>query len=115
MQRILIPLLNNDIAPRFDLATDVLIASLVWVDGTIVDREEKVVVLDHPSPEDLCRMVIVQSVNTVVCGGIEDEFFDFLEWKGVEVIDDVIGSAALAVQLYLEKKLCSGSVIGGYE
>lgn len=111
MEKILIPLLNNDVAPRFDLATDVLVISMVWVKGELVDREDKVVVMDHASPEDLCRLIITESIRTVICGGIEDEFHDFLEWKGVQVIDDVVGQASRAVQTFLANELKSGAIL----
>lgn len=111
MQKILIPLLNNDVAPRFDLATDVLIVSLVWVKGELVDREDKVVVFDHASPEDLCRLVITENVSTVICGGIEDEFYDFLVWKEVEVIDDVVGAASRVIMVFLAHELNSGDIL----
>jgi predicted Fe-Mo cluster-binding NifX family protein len=110
-QRILIPILDNEIAPRFDLATDVLIVTLVWVDGRIVDREDKVVVLDHPSPEAVCRLVIVHTVNTVICGGIEGEYYDFLEWKGAQVLDDVVGSTADVMNVFLAGELESGMIL----
>lgn len=111
MQKILIPLLDNDVAPRFDLATDVLIIFLVWVKGELVDREDKVVVFDHASPEDLCRMIITEGVNTVICGGIEEEFYDFLTWKEVEVIDDVVGAASRVVMAFMAGELRSGAVL----
>mgnify|MGYP000277156722 CR=1 FL=1 len=111
MQRILIPILDNEIAHRFDLATDVLIISLVWVDDRIVDREDKVVVLDHPSPEAICRLVIVHTVNSVICGGIEGEYYDFLQWKGAEVIDDVVGSTADVMRAYLAGELEPGMIL----
>lgn len=111
MQKILIPLLDNDVAPRFDLATDVLIIFLVWVKGELVDREDKVVVFDHASPEDLCRLVITENIGTVICGGIEDEFYDFLTWKEVQVLDDVVGAASRAVMLFLGGELKQGAVL----
>lgn len=111
MEKVLIPLLDNEVAPRFDLTTDVLIISLVFVDDRLVDREDKVVVLDHASPEAVCRLVITESVKSVICGGIEDEYYDFLVWKGVRVIDDVIGPTADAVKAYLSGELTPGIVL----
>jgi predicted Fe-Mo cluster-binding NifX family protein len=86
--KVLIPLLNEVVAPRFDLATDVLLAHLD-ADGAVTGR--KLLILPQASAERLCQLVIAETVNTVVCGGIEAEHYDYLTWKQVRVIDNVIG------------------------
>ncbi|MEE4608012.1 MAG: hypothetical protein V2L15_03925 [Desulfobacteraceae bacterium] len=87
--KVLIPLLGEAVAPRFDLATDVLLARLD-AEGAVTER--KLLILPQASAERLCQLVIAEAVNIVVCGGIEAEHYDYLTWKQVRVIDNVIGS-----------------------
>ncbi len=108
MEKILIPLLDADIAPRFDLATDVLIVTVVRHGQDVVAREDKLVVLDSASPEAVCRLVITEGIKTVICAGIEGEYYDFLQWKGVRMYDDVVGTAEAAVVAHLAGELHSG-------
>lgn len=91
----LIPLYGNDVAPRFDLATEVLIALRAEPDQPV---EEKIVVLSQPSSEQLCHLILTEGIDTVICSGIEEEHYQYLIWKRVQVFDSVIGpwEAALA-------------------
>lgn len=108
MENILIPLLDNNLAPRFDLASDVLIVSVIRETSAMGKIEEKVMVLDAPSPEAMCRLAMAENVQTVICAGIEKEFFDFLEWKGVRVIDDICGPVDTILEAFLMGKLAQG-------
>jgi len=105
MEKILIPLLDNDLAPRFDLASNVIIVSLTRETTAMGKIEEKVVVLDAPSPEAMCKLALAENVQTVICAGIEKEFFDFLEWKGITVLDDICGPIEAILEAYLVGKL----------
>jgi len=88
MAKILIPLLGDDIAPRFDLAQEVLII-VTTTEGEII--EERPIVLSTASAEGLCNLILIEKVDTVVCCGIEQEYYEYLTWKKVKVIDSVIG------------------------
>ncbi len=110
MEKVLVPLHDNDVAPRFDLATDVLI---VFIDPGPpgVRLEEKVVVLAKASAEELCRLVMSEDVNVVVCGGIPEEYHQFLTWKGVRVLDGVMGPVDLVLQRHLDGALAEGDML----
>jgi predicted Fe-Mo cluster-binding NifX family protein len=108
VKKILISLYGNDVAPRFDLATEVLIAS-VGEDGQVVD--EKILVLPQASAEKLCHMVLTEDVQTVICGGIEEEYYQYLVWKRVEVLDSVIGPANVVMDHYRQGTLQSGDIL----
>ncbi len=101
----LICLYGDDIAPRFDLTTEVLIVSF-GADGGI--EEERNLVLPQASPEKLCHMILTEDVKTVVCGGIEEEYFQYLTWKRVRVLDSVIGPHGRVLE-----RLASGSLAAG--
>lgn len=106
--KILIPLYGNDVAPRFDLATEVLIVTL---DGTTKLTDKKTVVLPQASAEQLCHLIITEDVQTVICNGIEDDYYQYLTWKRVKMIDSVIGSCRLAMKRFVEKTLKSGDIL----
>ncbi len=109
MQRkVMVPLLENNVAPRFDLAAEVLIALM---DGRGVVRDRKLLIMPQASAEKLCQLALTESVGTVICGGIEEEHYDYLTWKQVKVIDDVIGSGENALQQLGRNRLGSGDVL----
>ena len=104
-QKILIPLYADQVAPRFDLATEVSIVSMAD-DGR--PTEKKTVVLPRASAEQLCHLILLEKISTVVCGGIEDEYYQYLKWKNVTVLDSVIGSYKKVL-----KELESGTLRAG--
>ncbi len=106
--KILITLQNNDIAPRFDLTTEVLIARITR--GKI-SGAPRTILLPGPSSDELCSLAIKEEVALVICGGIEDAHFQYLIWKKIEVIDRIIGPAEEALALAMVKKLQSGAIL----
>ncbi|MCG6973009.1 MAG: hypothetical protein LJE66_07680 [Desulfobacterales bacterium] len=104
-QKILIPLYADQVAPRFDLATEVSVVSMAD-DGR--PTEKKTVVLPRASAEQLCHLILLEKISTVVCGGIEDEYYQYLKWKNVTVLDSVIGSYKKVL-----KELESGTLRAG--
>lgn len=106
--KVLVTLLGDEISPRFDLTTEVLTVT-VNDDGSVA--RERTVVLPHASAEDLCTFILSESVEVVICGGIEEEFFQYLTWKKVEVIDSVMGAGAPALDLYCRGRLEPGAIL----
>jgi predicted Fe-Mo cluster-binding NifX family protein len=106
--RVLICLDGNEVSPRFDLATEVLIAS-IGADGEV--QGERVVVLPKASPEMICHMVLTESIQVVVCGGIEEEYYQYLTWKRVKLLDSVIGDCRKALELLAQGRLEAGDIL----
>ena len=106
--KILVTLTADDVAPRFDLCTEVLIAD--FPEGRPAP-EPRNVLLPGPSGDELCSLILKENVDVVVCGGIEESFFQYLLWKKVKVIDRVIGPLSKVLQLALEGRLQPGVVI----
>ena len=96
-EKVLVALSGDDVCPRFDLTTEVLIAR-VLPGGEVEER--RTVVLPHPSAEDLCQLIISDGVGAVICGGIEDEFHEYLTWKKVRVLDSVMGNSERALERF---------------
>jgi predicted Fe-Mo cluster-binding NifX family protein len=107
-QKILIPLYADQVAPRFDLATEVSIVSFAH-DGRFM--EKKTVVLPRASAEELCHLILLEKIGTVVCGGIEDEYYQYLKWKNVNVLDSVIGSYKAIIKRLESGMLQAGDIV----
>ncbi len=107
-KKVLIPICNDDIAPRFDMAAE------VWI-GLFNDHwarvEDRTVILPQSSAEGLCSIILNEHIDVVVCCGIEDAYFQYLVWKKVAVYDSVIGSVAGVVSALQKNELCSGSIL----
>jgi len=105
--KILITLRDNDIAPRFDLTTEVLI---VETNGKETSKPRNIL-LPGPSADELCSLIIKEGISLVICGGIEEAHFQYLIWKKITVIDKVIGPAAEALPLAKAGLLATGSIL----
>ncbi len=102
--KILITVERDWIAPRFDLTREVL----------IVEKEEKkvrTVILPRSSAEELCSFILGENIDIVVCGGIEDTYYQYLLWKNIKVIDRVIGPVKKVLKKILNKQLKEGDIV----
>ncbi|TVR01075.1 MAG: dinitrogenase iron-molybdenum cofactor biosynthesis protein [Desulfovibrionales bacterium] len=91
------------VAPRFDMALEAMLA-------TEVEGMKQSLILPQSSAEELCHLIMKESVQEVVCGGIEDEFFQYLTWKKVRVLDNVIGPVDWALERWKAGKLQAGDI-----
>jgi len=107
-KKLLITLLNSDVAPRFDLTNEVVIASFGEGGSTM---ESKTIVLAHESAEDLCQLILNEDINTVICGGIEEEYYEYLTWKKVRVLDSVMGPWEQVLDLFRDGRLEAGAIL----
>jgi len=108
-KRIIIPIYKREVAPRFDLALEALIVSCA--EGGAGAEEERVVVLPHASAEEMCNLILAEKVDTVICGGIAEEHYQYLLWKNVRVVDSVIGPYDVALKRFLEGRLKQGEIL----
>ena len=106
--KILIPLHENDVAPRFDLATEALIVT--W-DKDLGFGERRTVVLPRASADQLCHLIITEGIQTVICNGIEDDYFQYLRWKKIKMIDSVFGTCSSALKRFNAGTLQAGVVL----
>ncbi|MFO8058328.1 MAG: NifB/NifX family molybdenum-iron cluster-binding protein [bacterium] len=106
--KVLITIWHEDVAPRFDLASEVLTADVDPENGEV--KGKKTLVLPAPSAEELCRFILSEGIETVICGGIENEYYQFLAWKNIKVIDSVIGSYEKALELLGGGELEAGTI-----
>jgi predicted Fe-Mo cluster-binding NifX family protein len=106
--KILIPLSGDDVAPRFDLAQEAFVATISR-DGAVV--EDKTIILPHASAEALCNVILTEKIDTVVCCGIEEEYYEYLKWKKVRVIDSVVGPYARVLERVRQGALADGDIL----
>ena len=109
-EKLLITIWRDQVAPRFDLTSEVLVAT---VDSTGEVVHCKTVVLPTVSAENLCHMILTEGITMVICGGIEEEYFQYLTWKRVRVIDSVIGPYDRALEFARSGKLEPGAILSG--
>jgi predicted Fe-Mo cluster-binding NifX family protein len=95
------------VSPRFDLCAEALILDLDG--GQTLRRKE--LVLAHPSADELCDLILKMDVETVVCGAIEEEYYHYLRWKRIEVLDSVAGSVEDVERALKEGRLREGAVL----
>jgi hypothetical protein len=58
-------------------------------------------------------MILTEGITMVICGGIEEEYFQYLTWKKVRVIDSVIGPYDRALEFARGGKLEPGAILSG--
>lgn len=107
-KKVLICLHGNNVAPRFDLTTEVFIAS-IGPENSVED--ENTMVLPRASAEELCHMILTAHIQTVICGGIEDEYYQYLTWKRIHVLDSVIGACNRVLEAFTKGSLRPGAIL----
>jgi predicted Fe-Mo cluster-binding NifX family protein len=108
--KIMIAIAHDDVAPRFDLAVEAVIAEAE--NGAVAD-EPRLLLLSEPSGDEMCALAVRESVDTVICGGIDDVHYEYLAWKKIGVIDGVIGPYQEAIESLLDGRLAAGDVLPG--
>jgi len=108
MEKILLTLADDMIAPRFDLTTEILIVSAESKRTTVPPRS---MLLPGPSADELCGLILKEEITTLICGGIENEHYQFLSWKKVRVIDRVIGATEDVLITFLTSELRESAVV----
>jgi hypothetical protein len=72
--------------------------------------EQNTLVLARASAVALWELVLAEGIGAVIGGRIEGEYYDFLFWKKVQVVDTVKGLGHKALPRYREGNLETGSV-----
>lgn len=107
-RKLLMTIQGEYVAPRFDLATELLVASIS--DGKLAG-EPKTIIMDKPSDEKLCKMILEEKITDVVCGGIDEMHFNFLRWKQISVVDGVIADWRSALNMHQAGLLRQGQIL----
>lgn len=108
LHKVAIPIHGEEIVPRFDLTTEVIILTTV---NSCEIQDKKIIVLPKSSSDELCHTLLVQEINTLICGAIEDEYYEFLKWKKIKVFDGVCGVWTQAFDRWQTQTLNSGDIL----
>lgn len=94
---------EGEVAPRFDLALEAVVT-------TEIDEARQNLILPQSSAEELCHLIMKENIQEVICGGIEDAYFQYLTWKKVRVLDNVAGPVDWALERWKSGKLQVGDM-----
>lgn len=108
--KVMIAISQAGVAPRFDLAMEAVIAEAR--NGSIAG-DPRMLLISEPSGDELCALAVGEAADIVVCGGIDQVHCDYLAWKKMSVIDNVIGPHEEALKLLLKGKLTPGAILPG--
>ena len=108
--KVLIAIAGNDVAARFDLAAEAVIAQ---TEKGVAPDEPRLLVLAEPSGDELSGLAVRETVDTVICGGIDELHYEYLTWKKINVIDGVIGPYQEALAALLEGRLAPDAILPG--
>ncbi len=108
--KIMITTRGDFVAPRFDLSSELIIATCY--DQQLLQEPRSLIVSDV-SAEIICDIALKENVAVVVCGGIEEEHYQFLSWKKIKVIDAVIGPHADVLNMVMNNSLEPGTILPG--
>lgn len=111
MKKALITVCRDEIAPRFDMSSEVLLVTLPDAEYATAPCEQKNLLLAHSSGEELCDLICRMDVNILVCGAIEEDYYHYLRWKRVELICDVAGPAQAVLARLAKGTLHNGDVV----
>ena len=100
---VLVVVQEGEVAPRFDQALEAVLA-------TEGEDAKQNLIMPQSSAEELCHLIMKENVQEVVCGGIEDEFYQYLMWKKIKVLDNVIGPLEWALQRWRDGVLQAGDI-----
>jgi predicted Fe-Mo cluster-binding NifX family protein len=104
----LICLHGDEVNPRFDLTREVLIA-VVSDTGKVHGVRE--IVLPHASVETLFNMILAEGIQVLICGGIEEEYYQYLTWKKINILDSVIGDCREVLNRLAQGLLRAGDIL----
>ena len=103
--KIAIPIFGNRISPRFDFSPEMWIIEVEK--GKVVGKERlSTANLSIPQRLDHIRS---NGVDKVICGGIDGSSLAQLCSRGIDVVQDVIGQADAAFDLFMSGRLRPGS------
>lgn len=98
------------ISPRFDMSSEVIIVTCY--DQQLLEPPHTVI-LSKVSAELICDLILKEDIRVVICGGIEEEHYQFLVWKKILVYDFVIGPHAEVLKLVMANGLKAGVILPG--
>lgn len=102
------PIYREEVHPRVDRAGEILIATLSE-DGHLLER--KILLLAQPSADEICNHILRERITHVICGALEEEYYHYLRWKRIDVLDFVAGPIEEVLARFCRGEAKSGDVL----
>ena len=102
--KVAIPTFGPRVSPRFDCASLLLLITLQ--EGKVTEREE-LSLAPWDSWQRLGNLKELQ-IQTLICGGIDQQSVQMLERMGIQVIPWVAGEVEEALEIFLKGRLDPG-------
>lgn len=106
--KVMITVRGDFVSPRFDMSSEVIIATCY--DRQLLE-EPRSLILSDVSAEIICDLVLREDIKVVICGGIEEQHYQFLTWKDITVYDSVIGPHGKVLELVLNNELTANTIV----
>ena len=106
--KIAIPVFRTKISPRFDSTQGFI---LLQIEKRNVMKREELPTKDWPSSAKIKQLVDL-GVDTLICGGIDLESMQQLNFNGVKIYSWITGEIEDAVTRFLKQGLESGIILG---
>ena len=102
--KVAIPIFENRVSPRFDCTYRFMIVSIEA--GKIINKEKAV--LSSINPIQRVNEITNMSIDTLICGAVNELTFRMLVGKGINVIPWIIGNTDEVLNLFLSGGLEPG-------
>ncbi len=102
--RIALPRFGENVAPCFEYSSTMAIFTVE--EGKVVAQVD--FPLESKVPYDRVRLMRLEQVEVVICGGVQESFEDILQTNGIEVISWVSGKVEDLIRAYLAGTLVAG-------
>jgi predicted Fe-Mo cluster-binding NifX family protein len=96
--------MGESVAPCFEYSATMAIFTIK--NGVVTDQID--FALRSRDPFDRVRLLRDQEVDTIICGGVQENYEDSVRGSGIRVISWVSGSVDDLLDLYLRGKLVPG-------
>jgi len=106
--KVAIPVFHTKISPRFDSTQGFI---LLQIEKRDVVKREELPTKNWPSSAKIKQLVDLQ-VDTLICGGIDLETMQQLNFNGIKIYSWITGEIEDAVTRFLNQGLESGIILG---
>ena len=106
--KVAIPVFHTKISPRFDSTQGFL---LLQIEKSDVIKREKLPTKNWPSSAKIKQLVELE-IDTLICGGIDLESMQQLNFNGIKIYSWITGEIEDAVTRFLSRGLESGIILG---
>ena len=107
--KIAIPVFGTRISPRLDCAKKILLIKIEEKDRKVLSVEEKK--FQTVEAGENIEFYLSNEIEVVICGAISIELQAFFVKHEIRVISWVTGEAQKALDLFIEGKLASGTML----